>query len=83
MIAVSNGHEDATRYLVSVNADLNAKENVRISTFTCVYKLFIHCFIIQDGHNTVLYAAEKGHLSILQYLVEECHVDINHSLTVS
>jgi ankyrin repeat protein len=83
--AAYNGHVDAMRYLVGRGAKCDEKADVsccmhpcNVCALTCrrgvgvtsVSSLHVPCICFQDGRTPFHFAALKGHVVVMKYLVE-------------
>src|SRR5581483_2343648 len=85
-----NGHLSTVQYLVSIGADIHAKNNyaVRLASLrghlsTVQYLASIGADIHASNDNAISWASSSGHLSTVQYLISvglDIHADDNYAV---
>ena len=49
---------------------------IEILTFYVRTNIYVHTFMYMQGVGEILHVASgKGHLNVVKYLIEDCHVD--------
>ncbi len=71
------------KYLIRVGqANANVKDKVDLLSIE-VFRSFLMISLSKDGNTPLHFAAEKGHLKIVEYLITEGKADINATDCVS